>query len=80
MSYTREIQALKKGLFADAKEASIPVSDSDGNSIGKLVPIGEWIFDDKDTIEQICKWRQKAMRFFLHQFDSTVVRTESYLR
>ena len=80
MSAISEIENLKCNSFVEAKKVSFPVVDETQSLIGTLVPIGEWIFDYKDIIEQICNWRQKAMRYFLSQFESTITRTESYLR
>lgn len=80
MSATGEIKNLKRASLAEAKDASFPVFDGNHSLIGHLVPIGEWVFDHMDIVEKICNWRQKAMRFYLSQFNSSVERTEAYLR
>ena len=80
MSSTGEIENLKKSSLAGAKEVSFLVLDETSSCIGQLVPIGEWIFDYEEIVQQICNWRHDAMRFFLSQFQSSIARTEAYLR
>lgn len=66
--------------FDEANKKSIGVYDPQGVKVGKLVPVGEWILKNPEIIESICLWRQKAMRMFLTQFNSTFERTEGYLK
>jgi len=42
--------------------------------------VGDWILDDKDKIELIRSWRQRTMRMFLTQFESTYEKTFGYLK
>ena len=53
MSAMSEIKNLKCDSFVEAKKVSFPVVDETQSLVGTLVPIGEWIFDHKDIIEQI---------------------------
>ena len=80
MVSTGEIENLKKSSFVEAREASLPVFDETCTYIGQLVPIGEWIFNSEDIIQQICNWRDESMQFFFSRFHSSIIRTETYLR
>ncbi len=74
------ISDLKKENFEEALSVSIDVLDATGVVCGKLVPVGEWILGDSEKIELIRTWRQKAMRMFFAQFESTFDSTFSYLK
>lgn len=80
MSYSDTISLMKKSSFEDAFSARILVSDKSRNFVGYLVPVGEWILSDKSKIELIRSWRQRAMRMFLTQFESTFDKTYGYLK
>jgi hypothetical protein len=80
MDYKKSISLMKKPTFSEAFNQSVDVFDSRKNSIGRLVPVGSWILDDKEKIESIRAWRQSAMRMFLTQFESTSERTFAYLK
>lgn len=71
---------MKKSSFKDSFSTRIIVSDKKLNTIGYLVPVGEWILSEKKKIEQISAWRQKNMRMFLTQFASTFEKTFGYLK
>lgn len=74
------IADFKCSSFAEAHGRALPVVDEKGATIGSLLPVGPWILDDREKIQAICDWRQKAMRFFLTQFKSTYARTYGYLK
>jgi hypothetical protein len=80
MDYRKSILSMKRSTFSEALKLSIDVFDKSKNSIGKLVPVGDWILDDKDKIELIRAWRQRTMRMFLTQFESTYEKTFGYLK
>lgn len=80
MDYRNSISSMKRSTFSEALKLSINVYDKRKNTIGKLVPVGDWILDDKDKIELIRSWRQKTMRMFLTQFESTYEKTFGYLK
>ncbi len=80
MDYRNTISSMKRSSFSEALMLSIDVFDKNKNTIGKLVPVGNWILDDKHKIELISSWRQRTMRMFLTQFESTYEKTFGYLK
>jgi len=74
------IQNLKANSFDEASSRSIFICNSNKKIIGKLLPVGDWILADREKIELMRDWRQKTMRMFLTQFQSTYERTYSYLK
>ena len=80
MNYKKVIFDLKCQSFSEANIKAIPVLNMNGIKLGKLVPVGLWITDDIKKIELICAWRQRNMRMFLTQFESTFDRTLGYLK
>jgi len=80
MDYRNSISSMKRSTFSEALELSIDVFDKRKITIGKLVPVGDWILYDKDKIELIRSWRQRTMRMFLTQFESTYEKTFGYLK
>lgn len=74
------IKELKCSSFADADSKALAIRNTQGHVIGKLIPVGDWIISDKEKIEIIAEWRQKAMGMFLTQFQSSYERTLNYLR
>ncbi len=80
MTYISVISSMKKSSFEEAFAARVVVLDKEQNVIGALVPVGEWILADEAKIEQIRLWRQRTMRMFLTQFESTFEKTFGYLQ
>lgn len=80
MNYINAISLMKKSSFEEAFASRIFVSDKERNVIGSLVPVGEWILADEAKIELIRLWRQRTMRMFLTQFESTFEKTFGYLK
>ncbi|TNC76285.1 hypothetical protein FHI69_15210 [Janthinobacterium lividum] len=80
MSYKNTIADMKCETFQEANEKAVLVRNTNGDKIGRLVPVGNWILEDKEKIELIRAWRQRTMRMFLTQFDSTYERTYQYLK
>jgi hypothetical protein len=78
--YRNTIQAMKCANLAQAQARAIAVRNKAGELIGTLVPVGNWILQDRPTIEAICAWRQAAMRMFLVQFDSSYARPYTSLK
>jgi len=80
MNYMSVISLMKKSSFEEAFSSRIFVYDQERNVIGCLVPVGEWILSDEVKIELIRLWRQRTMRMFLTQFESTFEKTFGYLK
>ena len=80
MTYQTLIRQMKAATFAEAAQLAIPVTSAQGETVGKLVPVGEWILDDREKIELISGWRKRAMRMFLTQFESTYEKAHGYLK
>jgi RimJ/RimL family protein N-acetyltransferase len=80
MDYRNSISSMKRSTFSEALQLSIVIFDKSKNAIGKLVPVGDWILDNNDKIELIRSWRQRTMRMFLTQFESTYEKTFGYLK
>ena len=74
------ITSMKVDFFDDALSNALPIFDSKKNEIGKLIPIGNWILTHKEKIEDLSKWRQKNMKFFFSQFNSSYKRTLWYIK
>ncbi len=80
MKYIDAISLMKKASFEEAFSSRVYILDKQRNVIGFLVPVGEWILADEVKIEQIRMWRQRTMRMFLTQFESTFEKTFGYLK
>jgi RimJ/RimL family protein N-acetyltransferase len=80
MKYKKVIFDMKCHSFSLANTKSIPVHNIEKIQIGKLVPVGDWILEDKNKVELISTWRQKTMRMFLTQFESSYESTLKYLK
>lgn len=65
---------LKKHTLQDSSEMSVRVNDR-----FLLVPVGDWIFTDRDTIEAMSKWRSAHMGAFFKRFESSVESMRNYL-
>ena len=74
------IKDMKCETFGNAQSKQIEIFDNSNNKIGYLIPIGNWILQEKEIIEQIMTWRKRSMRMFLTQFDATYGRTLNYLK
>ena len=80
MNYKKVILEMKCHSFSEANFKAIPVLNMNGVKLGKLLPVGPWIADDIEKVELIRAWRQRTMRMFLTQFESTFDRTLGYLK
>ena len=80
MNYKKVILDMKCHSFSEANIKAIPVLNMNGEKLGKLLPVGPWIADDIEKVELIRAWRQRTMRMFLTQFESTFDRTLGYLK
>jgi hypothetical protein len=80
LKYINYISSMKKNSFEEAFLLRIFVLDSERNNVGYLVPVGNWILSDELKIEQIRLWRQRTMRMFLTQFESSFDKTLGYLK
>lgn len=69
---------LKRPSLEQARMQAIPI-EYRGKSLGSLVPVGSWILEDPNLIQQMSEWRGSAMRMFLIQFESTPSKTKAYL-
>ena len=74
------LQTMKFDSFEDAYSHSIPIMLSENESIGMLVPVGNWILLEDKKIELIRQWRQQNIEMFLSQFSVTFNGTKKYLR
>lgn len=77
---TTTVQSMKCDSYAAARALALPVFNAERVQIGELVPVGRWMLDDHDKIAAMASWRQRAMRMFLTQFNSTAEGTANYLR
>lgn len=75
-----DIQKLKKNSLSEALTCSLSVSDSRGEEIAKLVPIGNWALNDRNLLYLFASWRKTFNRFFLTQFETSAQSTASYLK
>lgn len=73
------IAEMKREHFLEAYDRALPIRTEEGETIGKLVPVGEWAVQDAQVIQSICDWRQAFMDMFLVRFHSTPERTRNYL-
>ncbi len=73
------LQSMKCDSFEDAYSHSIPIMLSENESIGMLVPVGNWILLEDKKIELISQWRQQNIEMFLSQFSVTFNGTKRYL-
>ena len=80
MNYKEVISNMKCHTLEEAEAKKIFIYNSEEVIIGKLIPVGEWILYDKEKIDLIQSWRQKAMRMFLTHFESTFDKTLNYLK
>jgi hypothetical protein len=80
MNFKKLIFDMKCQSLSEANIKAVPVLNMHRVKIGKLVPVGPWVADDIEKIELICAWRQRTMRMFLTQFESTFDRTLGYLK
>ena len=71
---------LKLDSVDRARASSIKIMNSQSEIIGFLVPVGTWILDDLQTVESIQYWRQRSMKNYLVQFESSYQRTWNYLQ
>ena len=80
MDYKDVISQMKCETYEEADAKAITIFNDKKNKIGKLVPVGNWILNDKEKIEHIQMWRQRSMRMFLTQFESEYEKTYNYLK
>lgn len=80
MNCKEVIAGMKSGNRAAAEAQALAIRNQAGAVIGKLVPVGAWILEERATVELLCAWRQRFMRMFLTQFDSSYERTLGYLK
>ncbi|MBS0201240.1 MAG: GNAT family N-acetyltransferase [Proteobacteria bacterium] len=76
----RRISELKSKSFDEAFAEAMPIRDGADVLIGRLVPCGDWILHDDEKLTAICEWRQRSMRMYLTQFQSTVELTRKYFQ
>ncbi|MDY7055160.1 GNAT family N-acetyltransferase [Limnospira fusiformis] len=72
----RQLKGLEEGIL---NSFYIPIVKDEGSSIGRLVPINTELANDSLIIDNLRKWRQKYMKYFLTQFVATNERTQLWL-
>ena len=75
-----KINEYKKEHYDDALKKSLTIYDNNNLEIGKLVPIGQWALKDNHVVSEIFRWRKRAMRYFLTQFEPSYELTFNYLK
>ena len=75
-----KIKEYKKDNYDDAFKKSVVIFDNNNIEIGKLVPIGEWVLKNNYVVNEIFRWRKRAMRFFLTKFEPSIDLTLNYLK
>ena len=75
-----DLQKLKKKSLSEALTCSLSVSDSRGEEIAKLVPIGNWALNDENLLHSFASWRKTFSRFFFTQFETSAQSAASYLK
>ena len=69
-----QVNQLKVAEIDSARKIAIKVTDS-----VSLVPVGSWILQEPELIEQMASWRQENMAMFCAKFKSTPAKTRDYL-
>lgn len=72
----RQLKGLEEGSL---NSFYIPIIKDEGSLIGKLVSINTKLANDNSIINDLRKWRQKYMKYFLTQFVATNERTQLWL-
>jgi RimJ/RimL family protein N-acetyltransferase len=76
-----KLSKIKHGYKDKALESSLIVHNQEGNKvIAYLIPVGEWICSETDLLNDIAKWRNKFMRFYLTQFKADLDNARKYIR
>ena len=80
MDYRNLILSMKKSTFNDALESSLRVFDINKSSIGKLVPVGEWLLTDELVLQKITDWRRRFNRMFPTRTSVDSSTTKKYIK
>lgn len=72
------ISTLKQDSKSASLSKSIDIYQSSSSNC-RLVPIGKWILDHQEIVTLMSRWREKSMRFFMAQFESSFESTLKYL-
>lgn len=72
----RQLKGLEEGIL---NSFYISIIKDEGSLIGKLVPINTKLANDNSIINNLRKWREKYMKYFLTQFVPTNERTQLWL-
>ena len=76
-----KLSKIKHGYKVKAIESSLIVHNQEGNKvIAYLIPVGEWICSETDLLNDIVKWRNKFMRFYITQFKADLDNARQYIR
>ena len=70
------IKLIKDGTVA----GTVPIENDLGEVIGELRAITVSDLQDTELLDSLASWRDRFMKFFLTQFESTRDRTHGYLR
>lgn len=75
---SNSFKALKRSSIDDAFDSRIDISGTMSKGFS-LIPIGPWVLSECDFVKDMAIWRQRSMKFFLTQFESTTAKTLQYL-
>lgn len=75
----QKIAKLKTAGFLQAIENAITIRNNEQAVIGRLIPIGQWIENDNDKINSICRWRNSSNKMFPTQMEATYESTLDYI-
>lgn len=74
----KSFQALKFSSLEEAFDSKMGISGQFSKGYS-LVPIGPWVLCESNFPNEMAVWRQRSMKFFLTQFESTTAKTLEYL-
>lgn len=75
----QQFNDLKKSILHDAMATSIPITNTNKKIVGKLVPTGTWILENKSLLQSMSEWRNRVKNMFLAQSVSTYESTKHYI-
>lgn len=74
-----DFNVFKKSTFIEALAISFPLQLGGDTNDLKLIPVGDWIIENEEFIEQITELRKKSMHLFFRRFSASLESTNTYL-